>query len=408
VVISKTRFNYTKASSISILWRVGGPKYRIGKYMQFLIKRTTLTHIRESRNMRLEHVSDSSGISIEELTAWESTDSQIEATALKKLGKVYGKNWIAFLAEDASKAAPVVHDTRIGQNSDKLDADIILALEEIKTNLQIANDYGLGPELDLPGRKDVQPEELGDHFREFFDISFAAQKETTKELAPFKFWTDVLYSHGILVFQKSLKRKGVRAFSIQEGSRAAITLNTEDSQKARTFSLFHELAHIYRNDTGLCDFYEKRNKRFSKEEAFCNAFAAAFLMPLNDIYSDKNYQKLVKNNIDSSLVKAIAGTFQVSELAVYRRLVTTELLKLDDYLKIQASIALRFAAAPKEEKRGGGGYYTTLFSHTGAAFISSIMDAYGAGKIEHRQIGSILGINPKLIPEVRERLIRQQ
>lgn len=377
--------------------------------MYFKVKHNTIKNIRESRNLKLEHASSSSGISVDDLSRWESADSEIELAQLKKLSKVYGKNWIAFLADNATKKPPVIHDTRIGQEAEYLDPEIILALEEAEANLQIANDLELGPKLSLPPRKETNPEELGAYFREFLEISFEAQKELTKDKAPFKFWTEIFNSKGIFVFQKSFKKKDIRAFSLKYASRAAITLNTEDTPKARVFSLFHELAHIYRNDTGLCNFTEKKNKRFSKEESYCNAFAAAFLMPLKDLFADPNFQKLEKNNLDPEIVKRISSTFQVSELVVYRRLNTINMLTLDEYLKIQASImALYKSKAKIDDGRSGGGYYTTFFSHTGTAFISNVMDAYGDGKIGHRQIGRILGINSKLIPEVRERLLQRK
>src|SRR5699024_535018 len=88
---------------------------------------------------------------------------------------------------------------------------------------------------------------------------------------------------GILVMRESYIHHHTRPLSVQEFRGFAIAdalapvvfINQADAPAARLFTLIHELAHIWIGQTGVSDA-NPQTKR--KEEIFCNAVAAEFLV----------------------------------------------------------------------------------------------------------------------------------
>lgn len=55
---------------------------------------------------------------------------------------------------------------------------------------------------------------------------------------------------------------------------------------ARSFTLLHELAHLLRGVDKACDKHDLQSR--TSEEAWCNRFAAAFLMPKTELATRSN------------------------------------------------------------------------------------------------------------------------
>ena len=92
----------------------------------------------------------------------------------------------------------------------------------------------------------------------------------------FNFWRGLLEENGILIFQTTgISLDTFRGLSIHHDELPLILVNGTDSAAGRTFTLFHEVAHLISRTSGLCVLRESVD-----EEALANSFAAAsFLMP---------------------------------------------------------------------------------------------------------------------------------
>src|SRR5207245_2086104 len=73
----------------------------------------------------------------------------------------------------------------------------------------------------------------------------------------FKHWRNALESVCVLVFQASkIELDEMRGFSITERPLPVVVVNIKDAFTARSFSLFHETAHVLLGRGGLCNFEE--------------------------------------------------------------------------------------------------------------------------------------------------------
>jgi Zn-dependent peptidase ImmA (M78 family) len=89
-------------------------------------------------------------------------------------------------------------------------------------------------------------------------------------------WRTHLERQGVLVFQSKFPLNDGRGFTLYESANApTIIVNKEETtDAAKSFTVLHEYAHLLLRRPGVSD------QKFSDPtEAFCNRFAAAFLIP---------------------------------------------------------------------------------------------------------------------------------
>jgi Zn-dependent peptidase ImmA (M78 family) len=122
------------------------------------------------------------------------------------------------------------------------------------------------PQLDLPDfGRDMGPEAAAQALRLHWGLG-----ET-----PIKNMTHLLESKGVRVYSLAIDAREVDAFSTWWNCRAFVFLNTQKSAEHSRFDAAHELGHLVLHRHGAA------NGQDAEKEA--NAFASAFLMPLNSI-----------------------------------------------------------------------------------------------------------------------------
>jgi Zn-dependent peptidase ImmA (M78 family) len=70
-----------------------------------------------------------------------------------------------------------------------------------------------------------------------------------------------------------------RGFSIGAKPLPVAVANIKDSQRARIFTLLHEVAHILLNSGGICNFDDKGQGDSARSETYCNQVAGASIFP---------------------------------------------------------------------------------------------------------------------------------
>ena len=92
-------------------------------------------------------------------------------------------------------------------------------------------------------------------------------------------WRTRVEALGILVLETSrVKMSEMRGFSLAERAPYVIVVNGKDSERGKIFTLVHELAHLARRASGVCDLHS-RGDVDTDAEVFCNAIAGRVLLP---------------------------------------------------------------------------------------------------------------------------------
>jgi Zn-dependent peptidase ImmA (M78 family)/transcriptional regulator with XRE-family HTH domain len=129
----------------------------------------------------------------------------------------------------------------------------------------------------------------------------------------------LLESHGIIVIRLPLSSTDVDAFSLPFIDRQIIVLGAEKNDRARSrFDAAHELGHLVMHGEQIWGTPEVERQ--------AHRFAAAFLMPGNDIYDQ------LPERVDWPQLFALKRQWQVSLAALLMRARTLRRMNESDYL----------------------------------------------------------------------------
>lgn len=164
--------------------------------------------------------------------------------------------------------------------------------------------------------------------RRFFGLTDAFVPPESQNNQVFNFWRGLLEENGVLVFQATkISLDTFRGLSVHHDKLPLILVNGADSPMGRTFTLFHEVAHLINRTSGLCALRESVD-----EEAIANNFAANFLMPESAVRASLNGQAEPE-----AAVGQLARHFKVSMLAAAVRLRRLEVIDDNDLETVRSA-----------------------------------------------------------------------
>ena len=138
-----------------------------------------------------------------------------------------------------------------------------------------------------------------------------------------------------------------RGFAIYEPQLPIIGINDEDRPPAKSFTLIHELVHLYKRESSFCnDMISSANA--DAEEVFCNAVAGELLVP------EKALKIYISNRTFSdpyslSDLREMANHFSVSREVIIRRLLNMGDIDLAEYDAYAAEF--RYEIEQEQEER---------------------------------------------------------
>jgi len=199
---------------------------------------------------------------------------------------------------------------------------------------------------------------------------------------------------GVLVMVSSVvgsnnKRKldveEFRGFVISDNISPLIFINGSDSKAAQMFTLAHELAHLWLGESGVSNAGIKQFPE-KKVEQWCNAVAAEFLVPLNEL--KKEY--LQASHLTDEMQR-LAKLFKVSTLVILRRLYDAALISQKIFYEFYKQEINRFKKQNLQSS-GGGDYYRTAGARAGKLFTRALIGSTLEGKTLFRDAFQLLGV----------------
>ena len=120
-------------------------------------------------------------------------------------------------------------------------------------------------------------------------------------------WKRALESRGVLVMELQLGRDGMRGFSLADPYAPAVAVNTIENAAGRSFTLWHEVAHLTRSDTSSCLVSDELT--VDESERWCDQVASEVLLP-KAVLADFCTARPTAEGI--ALVRAVAERFRTS------------------------------------------------------------------------------------------------
>ena len=130
-----------------------------------------------------------------------------------------------------------------------------------------------------------------------------------------------------------------RGFAIYDTTMPIIGLNNDDRYPAKTFSIIHELVHLIKRSSVICnDMIDSFSAQ--AEEVFCNAVAGEVLVPRVNL--NKQLGSYTQSEIDLDVVSSLADKFSVSKEVICRRLLDSGKIGQPKYAMLIAAIRSQF------------------------------------------------------------------
>ena len=180
-----------------------------------------------------------------------------------------------------------------------------------------------------------------------------------------------------------------------------IGLNDSDRAPAKSFSMIHELVHLIKRESSMCnDMYNSMT--LQREEVFCNAVAGEVLVPKHEL--QKVLSRLSNTGIDLNTIRRVADKFSVSREVIIRRFLDLKLINQDEYSNYSDVFKSELESDRAEQKilRELGkstGVYRNITHETINRFSSTTCNTLFCGYTENyfskRDIAIHLGIAQK-------------
>src|ERR1035441_1497519 len=229
------------------------------------------------------------------------------------------------------------------------------------------------------------------------DELFRRLRGRTEALGVFVLLVGDLGSH-----HSSPSEEVFRGFALADDKVPLIVINDHDARTARSFTLIHELTHIYLGQTGVSGSPDavRNTTQNGRIEEFCNDVAGLVLLP--ESFALQRPASLSAGD-DSSAVKFIEDTakkWNVSEPLVAFRLRRLGWISARLHHELFSKYAERWQAqkasaeAANRNKEGGPSYYVVRQYRLGDALMDVVRRTLREDRLTHTKAAKILGVKP--------------
>jgi len=364
---------------------------------------------RESVGATLSDAATRAGVSEERVLAWESGEAEPTVAKLRALAKLYQRPLSVFFLPKPPITFDAMRDFRRLPGaidhawSRPLHKVYRRALEQQGVAAELMEADGETPEANVPQANiDIPPEEGGSLAREALEVTLAQQFSWLRPEESFTGWMEAVEATGTFVLRTSdVALEEMRGFSISTGPIPIIVVNALDWPRGQTFTLLHEFAHLMLREGGLCDLLEPDSGQGQQVEAWCNAVAAATLMPASAFLDNEVLRPPGARTWDDETLSQLSGRWGASREAVVRRLVTLHRATMAFYMQKRAEYQEAYARQREEERlrrrqsHGGPPPYRMAIRDRGKPYVRLVLDAYQRDQITPSSVSNLLSLKLK-------------
>jgi Zn-dependent peptidase ImmA (M78 family) len=239
-------------------------------------------------------------------------------------------------------------------------------------------------------QKTLQVDELDFYKQASPDSAFALLRGKAEKAGIFVLLIGNLGSH-----HTAIEPEIFRGFALADPVAPFVIINDQDSHAAWSFTLLHELAHIWLGQTGVSGARSDLDI-----EKFCNDVAGEFLLPAEEVAQLK-VDAATTFEVASSLISTFAEERNLSSSMVAYKLYRRGAIGLETWSQLTAAFRERWLEARTRrrelarEREGGPRYYTIRRHRIGAALIQLVQRMSAGGVLSTSKAGKVLGVKPR-------------
>lgn len=208
-------------------------------------------------------------------------------------------------------------------------------------------------------------------------------------------WRSKLEQKGIFVFMTDkyqgwshIEKETFRGLSIYHPVLPIIIINDSDAKKAQSFTLLHELGHLFRKENAV-DSWSDQDKRIEK---WCDDLAGEILMPRAPFLKEVNHA-----GMDSlEAIKKVAKEFRVSPYACLVRLRNLRKISQDAYSEFEDELEREYRELQKKWRENPGGVSRNrakeVLKQYGRIYTDTLFQAYYNKDLSLHKLSKLFGL----------------
>lgn len=351
-------------------------------------------------------------ITAKNLEAWENGEDYPSITEAKKLAALYKLPFATFyLSEEPSRKIKRYTDRRTlkGYYSADLSYNLWSEIQRIESNRDSIVEFtgDEEPVRTIPSITNDDVIEIATAIRAYLGLNTPLRSKTAYGANPFNYYRDIVERNGIIVAQVSgVDIEEMKGVSIYFDSYPIIAINNKDYDRSKVFSLFHELAHIFRRSSSLCTI--DMDEHSDQEETICDSIAAAALMP-ETVFKQIAGECIARvGAVNSLCIDRISGRFGVSTISALRRMHETNVISRKVFFELLGIITdeynenIAYIEATRKGKNVPVFYHVKYLNQNGFVLPRTVLMAHASGKITHGEMCKTLGVKSKHIGSIEQ------
>ena len=367
----------------------------------------------ETQFKTLESVEEiAPSITAKNLEAWEKGDDYPSITEAKKLASLYKLPFATFyLSEEPARKVKRYTDRRTlkGFYSENISYALWSEIQRIESNRDSIVEFTEDetPVRAIPSIPNDDVIEIATAIRAYLGLDTPLRSKTAYGANPFNYYRHIVERNNIIVAQVSgVDIEEIKGLSIYFDSYPIIAINNKDYDRSKVFSLFHELAHIFRRSSSLCTI--DMDEHSDQEETICDRIAAAALMPEEAFKQIANECITRIGAVNSICIDRIAGRFGVSTISALRRMHETKVISRKLFFDLLGVITdeynanIAYIEAARKGKNVPVFYHVKYLNQNGFLLPRTVLMAHASGKITHGEMCRALGVNSKHIGSLEQ------
>ncbi len=358
-------------------------------------------------------IKDARGVTAaDRLVAIESGEAPVSRSLLLKMAKLYHRPLLTFymqapplkgdrgedfrsLPERSSAAEPLVdallRDVRARQNMVRsiLKDDEDVAPLTFVGSMKI--EAGVGAVL-AAIRRTVGLDLVKYRAQASWEGAFALLRNRIESAGVFVLLIGDLGSH-----HTSIDVSAFRGFALADPIAPFIVINDQDAKSAWTFTLLHELAHLWPGSSGVSGMFGE-----TRIEQFCSDVASTFLLPGNEL-ALIGIGPRTSAAQTASLITQFAQDRLLSRSMVAYRLFREGVLNEQSWRALTqefrtAWLQSRAARRARDQQTDGGpNYYVVRRHRIGPALLNFVARSMSDGVLTPTKASKVLGVKPRSI-----------
>lgn len=186
--------------------------------------------------------------------------------------------------------------------------------------------------------------------------------------------------------RRKLDPEEFRGFALADRRAPLVFVNGADTKAGQTFTLAHELAHLWLGSSAVSNAGAAPLNGYRREEVWCNAVAAELLVPLAVLRP-----LLQRDETLDDALKRLARQFKVSTLVILRRMLDAGWLDRYSFDIAWAAERARLREIAGNSS-GGGDFYRTTLSRVSRRFARALVESTLEGQTLYRDAFRMLGV----------------